>query len=145
HAFGREIEVKKAALADHIVATFSDDAPQAASAYSATILWGDGGVSEGTVRRAPNGEFRVLGSHVYVDPEEFSVLVRIRKTGGGETFAWSRAQLSGFKGQPHLPPFAGANIIGQIIQTPVPGSNPQVAAPVRETVGNQTFGSLEII
>lgn len=48
------------------VATFTDvDASAPASNFTATITWGDGTTSDGTVVADPNGGFDVTGTHTY--------------------------------------------------------------------------------
>ena len=50
----------------HTVATFTDANPNArARDYDVTINWGDGSASDGRVRRAADGSFKVRGRHTY--------------------------------------------------------------------------------
>src|SRR5688572_24796708 len=81
------------------------------------IQWGDGKVSTGTVRRSEVGEFQVLGTHIFPDPEDYSVVVHLAKSGGDSAVAWSFADVGGFKGVRHLPPFPTPNLIGQLGET----------------------------
>ena len=133
--FGRTFRTTGASLVNGIVATFKDDAPLSPLAYTAKIAWGDGTHSDGTVRRGPTGDFQVLGSHTFPDPEDYSVVVRIHKFAANpsdDAFAWSFAEARGFTAPVHLPPFATPNLIGQFAQN---GSRPLLT-----TTGNQTFG-----
>ena len=58
-----------------VVATFTDANPGAtAGEFSATITWGDGTSSAGTISAA-NGGFRVSGSHTYADEGNYAVKV----------------------------------------------------------------------
>lgn len=135
-AFGRTFRTAGAKLSGKVVATFKDDAPLHPLAYSAQIAWGDGTHSNGTVRRGPAGDFQVLGTHKFPDPVDYSVVVRIHKTGtvpSADAFAWSLAEARGFTAPVHLPPFAVPNLIGQFAQN---GTR-----PLRTTTGTQTFGS----
>jgi hypothetical protein len=51
-----------------VVATFTDaDTAETAGAYSASIAWGDGQVSTGTIQNTGPGKFQVLGGHTYTD------------------------------------------------------------------------------
>ncbi len=60
------------------VATFTEpDASAPASQYSATIDWGDGGTSPGTVTGPPGGPFTVSGSHTYIEEGSYPVKVTI--------------------------------------------------------------------
>jgi cyclophilin family peptidyl-prolyl cis-trans isomerase len=142
HAFGRRFKVNGATLTDGVVASFTDDAPVQTGGYSALIQWGDGKVSTGTIRKSAAGEFQVLGKHIFPDPEDYSVVVHIAKTGGASAVAWSFADVGGFQGVRHLPPFPTPNLIGQIGETAGGGTQ---TLPLRETVGNQTFANLEMI
>jgi cyclophilin family peptidyl-prolyl cis-trans isomerase len=141
-AFGDEFKVNGATLTNGVVASFTDDAPVAPAAYTATIQWGDGKKSTGTVRRRSTGGFEVLGSHIFPDPEDYSVAVRIDRLAAAPAFAWSRAEVGGFTGTPHLPPFDAPNLIGQMTASAISGTQ---VRPLRETEGNQTFGNMELI
>ncbi len=69
-------------LANVTLATFVDQGgalPPAA--YSATIDWGDGAVTPGTVAAATAG-FVVTGAHTYQDEGNFAFTVAIAETGG---------------------------------------------------------------
>jgi hypothetical protein len=59
------------------VATFSDaDSGASASEYSATINWGDGKTSTGTISGTPS-QFKVTGSHTYAEEGSFTITVTI--------------------------------------------------------------------
>jgi hypothetical protein len=76
------------------VATFTDADPAGtASDYAATINWGDGSVSAGTVAPAPAGGFAVTGSHTYASPGAYSTSVAISDTGGASATATSSANV----------------------------------------------------
>jgi uncharacterized protein (TIGR03118 family) len=65
-----------------VVATFTDPNPDLkdASAFSATINWGDGKVSKGTIVRVrATGGFEVLGSHRYLGSGTFSVSTTVQQ------------------------------------------------------------------
>jgi hypothetical protein len=62
------------------VATFTDsDISQTASAFTATINWGDGTTSAGTVSGS-NGSFAVTGGHTYADEGNEGVSVTLTRT-----------------------------------------------------------------
>jgi GH35 family endo-1,4-beta-xylanase len=67
-----------APLVGATVATFSNPNPaDTASSYTATIFWGDGSSSSGTITPNGSGGFTVTGSHTYADPASYTVSVQI--------------------------------------------------------------------
>lgn len=138
-ALGTNFKVNGATATSRVVAAFSDTAPGRPADYAATISWGDGVVSNGKVRLTDSGIFQVLGTHTFVDPENFLVSVRLRKTGAdpaNDAFAWSLAKVSGFTGPEHRPPFLVPHLIGQLTQVQVPNSSPAQFKPVRVVTGS---------
>ena len=74
---------ERSPLTNVTVARFSHaNGTEPASAFSATITWGDGASSAGTVTLS-NGTFYVLGSHRYTTPGVFTTRVTL---GDGGTF-----------------------------------------------------------
>jgi hypothetical protein len=146
-AFGRTFKVNGATLTNGVVATFKHlGTVNPPASYTARIQWGDGTVGNGTVRRTGPDEFEVLASHVFPDPEDYSVVVNLSTSGPNPAtpgLAWSRAEVRGFTGQPHLPPFAAPNLIGQMTASTVTGTT--TTRPLRETAGSQTYGNIELI
>jgi hypothetical protein len=87
------------------VATFTDADPNGiASDYAATIDWGDGTQSTGTVTSAASGGFRVSGSHTYVNPGNPTVTVTISDTPSDRTSAQTDAVVSGVRAAFTPPP-----------------------------------------
>ena len=69
------------------VATFTDtDTSEAASAFTATINWGDGTTTTGTVSGA-NGSFTVAGGHSYADEGTDTLTVTVTRTADGTQIA----------------------------------------------------------
>jgi hypothetical protein len=65
-----------------VVATFTDSNPNTtAGSYTATITWGDGGTSAGTVQANGQGGFVVVGSHTYAEEGSYSISVAISDVG----------------------------------------------------------------
>ncbi len=65
------------------VTTFTDANPNApVSDYTATIVWGDGNQSTGTVTAGPSGGFVVSGTHTYVKTGSYQTTVSIADAGG---------------------------------------------------------------
>jgi hypothetical protein len=76
-ATGQNLSGTEGAVASGIVATFTDpDSSATASEYSATIEWGDGASSSGTVSGG-SGSFSVSGSHTYADEGSYPIKVVI--------------------------------------------------------------------
>jgi PKD domain len=69
-----------------VVATFSDDDPNGTvSDYTASIAWGDGSTSSGTV--GIHTGFNVSGTHRYKKPGTYKVTVTIKDAGGSTATA----------------------------------------------------------
>ncbi len=81
------------------VATFTTTRNAAAAAdYTASINWGDGTASAGTVVKDSTGHFHVNGSHAYGDQSTgtgFHVTVTISRTGASDTVVGSTAKMAG--------------------------------------------------
>jgi hypothetical protein len=95
-----------------VVATFSDPAPESLSSYGATIDWGDGSSSPGSI----GSGFTVSGSHTYAYGGTYPVTVTIHDEGGAVTAAQTAATVSGCSGagpsqpsSPFNPPAVGLN------------------------------------
>jgi VCBS repeat-containing protein len=74
-----------AALTGTSVATFTDtETAELPSAFTATITWGDGATSAGTVTGG-NGSFTVSGDHTYADEGSFALSTTVTRTGDGTT------------------------------------------------------------
>jgi hypothetical protein len=67
-----------------VVATFSDADPNGnAKDYTATINWGDGHFSNGTIAANANGGFDVSGTDTYAFPGNYPISVMVQDFGGG--------------------------------------------------------------
>src|SRR5262249_44966794 len=65
-ANGRNIQTVSGQSFTGVVATFTATNPNATAAnFTATITWGDGSTSTGTVTTDPKGGFDVTGTHTY--------------------------------------------------------------------------------
>ncbi len=82
------------ALSNQVVARFqSSDPSVAASAFSATIDWGDGGRTSGTIVADPGGSgFDVEGSYTYARPGTDPITVQVTGA-GGEVLLTNQAQV----------------------------------------------------
>jgi hypothetical protein len=78
-----------------VVATFSDADPNGnAKDYTATINWGDGHLTNGTVTADAHGGFTVSGTNTYVTPGAFPVGVDVADFGGGPGVGGSQPTVS---------------------------------------------------
>jgi hypothetical protein len=78
------------------VATFSDTAiPADLSAFQAIIQWGDGNYGPGTIVSDGNGDYHVVGSHLYTKPQggTFPINVTITHVGGTNARVSSTASI----------------------------------------------------
>ena len=77
------------------VARFTDADPAGmATDYTATIDWGDGTTSAGTIGPAPGGSFVVTGSHTYAGPGAYQTSAKINDAGGATATATSTANVA---------------------------------------------------
>ena len=82
-ATGTTVAGTERVLASFLVATFTDADPNDSLVdLSATITWGDGGSSVGTVLVVPSGGYSVVGSHNYVEEGSYDVTVNISDIAG---------------------------------------------------------------
>ncbi|HLJ95654.1 MAG TPA: DUF4214 domain-containing protein [Gemmataceae bacterium] len=78
-----------------VVATFSDSDPNGnANDFTATINWGDGHFSNGTITKNAQGGFDVSGTNTYAVPVNFTIDVDIADFGGGPGLNGSQPTLS---------------------------------------------------
>lgn len=94
----------------HAVATFTDpNTSDTASAFSATVDWGDGNVSLGTITGA-DGAFTVTGTHTYprTDADQVRVTVVDRVTGVTASAVTAAPDLTVYGNASRPRPAAGA-------------------------------------
>jgi cyclophilin family peptidyl-prolyl cis-trans isomerase len=122
-AVGLDLGLPGPTIANPVLATFTDaGAATPASGYVATIDWGDGVVSPGTVKAAGPGRFSVVGRHTYLNAERFSLSIRVHRAGSGpeqDSIAWGSITLTRPFGVEHLPPFSMARLVAGIDAVPV--------------------------
>jgi uncharacterized protein (TIGR03118 family) len=85
------------------VGTFVDSNTGATKAdFTATIHWGDGSTSTGTVSGATGGPFTVNGTHTYAEDGSYKVTITVQDVGGSATTLESTAQVAeaGITGTP---------------------------------------------
>ena len=94
-ATGAPVSATAGAQFSGTVATFTDaDLAGAASDYTATISWGDGSTSAGTISSVPSGGFAVTGSHTYANAGVYQTSVTITDAGGATAAATSSANVA---------------------------------------------------
>ncbi len=78
------------------VAKFTDADPAGVAAdYTASIDWGDGSTTAGTIGSAKGGGFAVTGSHTYASGGVYTTSVTISDVGGAKATASSSANVVG--------------------------------------------------
>ncbi len=83
------------AIANVPVASFSDsDLHAATSGFIATITWGDGNTSAGTIRSEGKGTFEVLGTNTYAAAGTYGFSVKVTGRGGSSVTAQGTATVS---------------------------------------------------
>jgi PKD repeat protein len=81
--------------ASHLSFSFTDASPgSVASDFAATIDWGDGTTSAGTITSASGGGFTVQGSNTYGDEGTYGVSITVRDSGGSSTSATGSAHVA---------------------------------------------------
>jgi hypothetical protein len=95
-AVGTALSATEGAAFSGVVATFTDPDPAAAVAdYSATITWGDGQSSAGSIAYDPaRAAFTVSGSHTYAQPGSYTAVVSIGDYGGSKARASAPATIA---------------------------------------------------
>lgn len=83
---GSQLSAQEDTAFSGVVAHFTDTDQQATpGSYSATIAWGDGTTSPGSVTAAAGGGFDVSGSHTWPDPGSYGTTVTVSKPAPGQT------------------------------------------------------------
>lgn len=109
------LTVSGSAVANQVVANFTDNGDVSTAAdYTATINWGDGTASAGTVKAGKSAySFQVLGSHTYSEANTFTVSTTVSRTdsnGGYSAAERAMAQVGTTPFDADLPPFAQAHL-----------------------------------
>jgi uncharacterized delta-60 repeat protein len=78
-----------------VVATFTDADPNGtAGQFTATITWGDGTTSAGTITANGQGGFDVTGTHTYAAAAGYDIVVQIQDVGGSSARADSTVSVT---------------------------------------------------
>jgi hypothetical protein len=93
--WGQTVALTEGTSGPAVVALFSDPDPRdAASDFIATITWGDGKTSSGTVSPAGGGLFQVSGSHAYAEEGNYAIGVSIQDDRGASALTTSTAAVT---------------------------------------------------
>src|SRR5205814_1182658 len=85
-ATGRTIAAQQGADYSGTVATFTDGNPSSTEdEFTATIAWGDGHTSAGTVTANGQGGFDVAGTHTYEEEGFYALTVQVTSAAGTTT------------------------------------------------------------
>ncbi|HVX64855.1 MAG TPA: TIGR03118 family protein [Pirellulales bacterium] len=91
---GGDLNLTEGTLFSGAVATFTDANPNGSLGdYSATIRWGDGATTTGTVSADVSG-FQISGEHTYADEGNFTAYVIVRDVGGASATATLAASIA---------------------------------------------------
>jgi hypothetical protein len=104
-ATGVPVSATAGAASTPPVATFTDADPAGtASDYTATVNWGDGSASAGTIIPAPGGSFVVTGTHTYAASGTYATSIVVNDAGGASTTATNSANVAAPPPPPSAPP-----------------------------------------
>jgi ABC-type transporter MlaC component len=149
--------VEGAGTGPRVVAQFSDPGTDGTAAdYSATIRWGDGSSSAGTVSLVSGTTFQVVGSHAYAEEGSFPVRVTITDAGGAAplavsstTFSVADAALSSAGGPQTYAATEGAGsgprVVAQFTDPGTDGTAADYTAAVRWGDGTSSAGTVSLV
>jgi hypothetical protein len=93
-AAGQSLSLSAGKAFSGTVASFTDADGNGAANFRATIDWGDGTISSGTITAKATGDLDVVGSHTYVAGGTYGVFVRIRDRDGDSAFTFGSATVA---------------------------------------------------
>lgn len=133
-AQGKTIYGAKGVNFTKAVATFTDADPGGiASDYTATIHWGDGTTSTGTI----SGHFTVTGSHTYASTGTRTISVTINDVGGASVTATGKANIGNLPAITAVSPASGTHLGGKIVT--ITGANFKLVTSVKFGAASATF------
>ena len=116
------------------MATFTDADPGGiASDYTATIAWGDGTTSAGTI----SGHFTVTGTHTYASTGTRTISVTITDAGGASATATGKANIGSLPIITSVSPASGTHAGGTTVT--ITGSNFTHVTAVKFGTTSATF------
>jgi hypothetical protein len=133
-AQGKTIYGAKGVSLTKTVATFTDADPGGiASDYTATIHWGDGTTSTGTI----SGHFTVTGGHTYASTGTKAISVTITDAGGASATATGKANIGNLPAITSVSPTSGTHAGGKTVT--ITGTNLTGATAVKFGTTSATF------
>ena len=133
-AHGKTIHSAAGVKLTKTVATFSDADPGGfASDYSATIHWGDGTSSVGTV----SGHFTVTGTHTYASAGTRKISVTINDVGGSTATATGKAITGKLPAITSVSPASGTHLGGKTVT--ITGTNFKLVTSVKFGTASAKF------
>lgn len=90
-----DLQARAGAAFAGTVSTFADADGSGARSFTATIAWGDGATSAGTVTGDPAGGFDVVGSHTYAASGVYTLFVSVRDADGDSAAGLGAAAVPG--------------------------------------------------
>ncbi len=93
-AIGQDVNATEGQIFTGAVASFATDNPSATSAnFTASIDWGDGNVSPGTISANAGGGFDVTGTNTYLEEGTYAISVVITDASGSSATTGSTATI----------------------------------------------------
>ena len=122
--------------AGKVVALFKDADPGGTvSDYTASINWGDGNTSAGTVGVATKGGFNVKGTHTYGAQGTFTITVTISDVGGATRTVTSHANVGPRPVVTKISPIKGTHLGGTTVTITGSGFTGATAVKFGTTLG----------
>jgi hypothetical protein len=119
-AHGTSVSVEEGMAVNGTVATFTDANPGATlSDFTASINWGDGTTTDGTVTTNPSGGFDVTGKHTYTENGQFTASISIHDVGGQNASATTTVNVTepGLVGTPTPMVFFEGSATNRVLAT----------------------------
>jgi uncharacterized repeat protein (TIGR03803 family) len=92
-------------LRSQFLATFQDNGlTSTGTDYTTLINWGDGSITNGTLRAIGHSSYQVFGTHTYTLPDSYTIGATVTRTGTYSATTWTTATVTG--STPIYPPFA---------------------------------------
>jgi hypothetical protein len=135
---GQDINGVQGLAVNGVVATFVDPDPAstatAPATEIATILWGDGSASVGTIAQTSANNFTVTGKHIYAGAKTFAIKTIVRDRAGAVSIGTSNANIV-------VPvPTTSPNLIGaDFVGTVKAGGGGLFGSIIGKIVGTQSF------